>query len=85
MKTKVLDPQDLAGSREGRADRVRCVREDLFRNAGRGFDYRQCFLLQIAPHIVPNLLARVLHSGHEYALAFLVQVSRSFQAIRMVI
>lgn len=74
MKAKIVDPEKFAGSSEGRADRVGRVWEDLICDLGHRSDDRKRFVLQVAPDIVANLLTRILHVAHQYALALLVQV-----------
>ena len=74
MKAKIVDPEKLAGSRKGRADRVGRVWEDLICDFGHRSDNRKRFVLQVAPDIVANRLTRILHVAHQYAHALLVQV-----------
>lgn len=74
MKAKVVDSEKLAGSCEGRTDRVRGVGEDLIGDLRHRLHNRKCFLLQVAPHIVANLLPRIFHVAHKDAIAILIEV-----------
>lgn len=74
MKAKVVDSEKLAGARKRRADRVRGVREDLIGDFGHRLNDRKCFLLQIAPHIIADLLTGILHVAHKDAIAVLIEV-----------
>lgn len=74
VEPQILDPQELRCPRKGRADRVRGVGKDSDRVFGHRLDDRQRWIGQVAPDVVTNLLAGVLHVAHENPFTVVVEV-----------
>ena len=74
VEAQILDPEKLRCPCKGSADRVGGVGEDLARVFGHCLDDRQRRIGQVAPDVVANLLAGVLHVAHQDPFALLVEV-----------
>ena len=67
MKVQSSDSENLARPRKPRADAAVIVWKDALINARHCLDHAHCFLGEIAPNIITDLLPRMLHVAHKDA------------------
>src|SRR5450759_3539213 len=68
MKMQIIDFEELAYPREGRADGVGREGENFWSCARHGFYDCNCFGWKIAENIITLLLFRILHVAYPYAV-----------------
>src|SRR5450759_1850474 len=68
MKMQIIDFQELACAREGRADRIGRKGENLRSYTRHRLDDCNCFGWKIAENIITLLLFRIFHVAYPYAV-----------------
>jgi hypothetical protein len=74
MQMQVDDPQELARAREISSNGVAAKRKDFIAPLRHCENDLERFLRKIAPYVIPDLLAGVLHISDQNTASFLIEI-----------